>query len=260
VLDNRYALVSSFAESVDDRVAVLLNVPANTGLSKVYDDPNNLLTLSGVVATQGAQGMMSAADKTKLDSATASNTTSALVLRDPNGDFAGRDITAARRVVFPDGSQRMAALHREAAVTIFDLNNTPFATNNGPYPAGFVYVTRAGVPFYLNVVVEDFLNVPLCFEVIMDTPSGSGASYSQLFNVTDSVSLAEQSVGWQAGVQQGRSQGFYLTGTGRKRLQVRLTTNDTNGGATQGRIYRARLIMYPQYTSCGSSGFPACPI
>ncbi|HEV2764755.1 MAG TPA: hypothetical protein VGV38_17375 [Pyrinomonadaceae bacterium] len=56
-------------ETIDDRVAALLIVTPNTGLSKVYDDAGNLLTLAGVSATQAAMGMMSAADKTKLDNA-----------------------------------------------------------------------------------------------------------------------------------------------------------------------------------------------
>lgn len=260
VLDNRYALVSSLAESVDDRVAVLLNVPANTGLSKVYDDPNNLLTLTGIAATQAAQGMMSIADKLKLDAATASNTPSTIVLRDANGDINGRDITVARRIVFPDSSQRLTAIRKEEFIQIFELNAVPFGTNTGSYPSGWIYVGRAGVPFYINLVAEDFLNVPLCFETLQDTPSGSGIGFAQLYNVTDSVVMGESSTPWNGGVQQGRSSSFYLTGMGRKRLQVRMTTNDAPGGATQGRIYMARLVAYPQYANCGSSGNAACPI
>jgi len=119
VLDNRYALVSSFAESVDDRVAVLLNVPANTGLSKVYDDPNNLLTLAGIAATQAAQGMMSIADKTKLDVATNANAPSTLVQRDGNGDFNGRDIQAERNHVFSDGNVKAKAFRSEEFIQFF---------------------------------------------------------------------------------------------------------------------------------------------
>lgn len=54
-------------ETIDDRVNALLAVTPNSGLSKVYDDAANTLTLAGVAATQAAMGMMSAADKAKLD-------------------------------------------------------------------------------------------------------------------------------------------------------------------------------------------------
>lgn len=54
-------------EYIQDVVGALLAVVANTGLSMVYDDAANVLTLAGVAATGGAMGMMSAADKAKQD-------------------------------------------------------------------------------------------------------------------------------------------------------------------------------------------------
>ena len=51
-------------------------------------------TLAIVAATGSVAGSMSAADKTKLDAATASNTVSTIVSRDVNGNFAAGTITA----------------------------------------------------------------------------------------------------------------------------------------------------------------------
>lgn len=50
--------------------------------------------ISLALATTGAAGAMSAADKTTLTNATAANTASTLVLRDGSGNFAGATITA----------------------------------------------------------------------------------------------------------------------------------------------------------------------
>lgn len=55
-------------------------------------------TVSINAATTGAAGSMSAADKTKLDAATAANTASTIVLRDGSGNFSASDPTSAQHV------------------------------------------------------------------------------------------------------------------------------------------------------------------
>jgi hypothetical protein len=58
-----------------------------------------IATVSIAAATGAAAGSMSAADKTKLDSATASNTPNTLVIRDANGRFQASDPVGAQDVV-----------------------------------------------------------------------------------------------------------------------------------------------------------------
>lgn len=60
----------------------------------VNDNNDGTVTLTISDATQADSGLMSPADKTKLDSATSVNTADTLVLRDANGDIAVGDITA----------------------------------------------------------------------------------------------------------------------------------------------------------------------
>jgi len=57
-------------------------------------ESNGSVTISPNLASATDPGLMSSADKIKLDAATASNTASTLVFRDSNGDFAANDITA----------------------------------------------------------------------------------------------------------------------------------------------------------------------
>ena len=109
-LDSRYTKNTDFAEAVDDRVAVLLAITPNTGLQKTYDDPGNALNLAGVAVTQTVMGMMLAADKLKLDGATALATASKIVQRDATGkaNFAAINTTAKsyfgeiNTTVYPD--------------------------------------------------------------------------------------------------------------------------------------------------------------
>ena len=87
--------ISVNTEDVQDMIAAFLSATANTGLSLVYNDATNTLTLAGVAATQAVMGMMSAADKTKLDNATSAATANALAQRDANGDMSVRRLTSA---------------------------------------------------------------------------------------------------------------------------------------------------------------------
>jgi len=107
--ENFDAIDEALTPSVDDTVAPAANVPkgklsgvlgwianrikAITGKSKWYEAPSiNLETVAQHIgsgthpnATQSVAGFMSAADKKKLDGATASNTTNTVMLRDSSG-------------------------------------------------------------------------------------------------------------------------------------------------------------------------------
>ena len=57
-------------------------------------ESNGSVTIAPNLVTGTDPGVMSAADKVKLDASTASNTASTIVFRDSSGDFAANDITA----------------------------------------------------------------------------------------------------------------------------------------------------------------------
>lgn len=59
-------------------------------------ESNGSVTISPNLVNSTDPGLMSSADKIKLDAATANNTASTLVFRDSNGDFSANDITANR--------------------------------------------------------------------------------------------------------------------------------------------------------------------
>lgn len=73
----------------------LLEQVAGTGAIQVTGVVGKSQTISVVAATGSVPGTMSAADKTKLDAATAANTASTIVLRDGSGNFTAGTITAA---------------------------------------------------------------------------------------------------------------------------------------------------------------------
>lgn len=64
------------------------------GTAPIVSSGGSTPTISINAATTGSPGSMSAADKTKLDNATSSNTTSTLVFRDASGNFSAGTITA----------------------------------------------------------------------------------------------------------------------------------------------------------------------
>jgi hypothetical protein len=67
---------------------------SSSPITLTEDTDTGEITISIEAATSTAAGSMSAADKTKLDAATDSNTGSTLVFRDVNGDFSAGKITA----------------------------------------------------------------------------------------------------------------------------------------------------------------------
>ena len=78
------------------RKALYSVTSGTTALSS--SESNGQVTLTIADATTSVSGLMSAADKTKLDAATASNTSSTLVLRDASGNFKASDPLADQDV------------------------------------------------------------------------------------------------------------------------------------------------------------------
>jgi hypothetical protein len=70
------------------------NILAGSTAILISDNGDGTLTLDVAVATTTQKGLMSAADKTKLDNSTDTNTPNTLVERDANGDFSANRITA----------------------------------------------------------------------------------------------------------------------------------------------------------------------
>lgn len=82
------------AEYVQDVVGAILTAAPNTGISVAYNDVANTLTISGVAATAAVMGMMSAADFSKLAASTSAATANAIAQRDANGDASFRRLTS----------------------------------------------------------------------------------------------------------------------------------------------------------------------
>jgi hypothetical protein len=131
-------------------------------------DPENLV-VSITAATTSDPGSMSAADKTKLDAATALATNSTLVLRNGSGDFAAHDITAnkvtglaapsagsdAANKTYVD-SLATGAMRYKGTADASQANPTA-ATGTGTWVTGDTYrVTTAGSAFGFLLNVGDY--------------------------------------------------------------------------------------------------------
>jgi hypothetical protein len=91
--DERWYLRQSGSwKDVSGRLDDLLQAPGATYIL-LTDNGDGTISLDVASATTSTKGLMSAADKTKLDNATALNTPSTLVQRDASGNFAANDIT-----------------------------------------------------------------------------------------------------------------------------------------------------------------------
>jgi hypothetical protein len=257
---NTAALGGGMFESIQDMIATFLGVTPNTGLSITYNDAANTLTLAGVAASGAAMGMMSAADYNTLHAATPSATANAISQRDSNGDVSARDYKPTRQILFPDSSVLTQPRFKEQQIIIFDLE-TAFTTQATPYPGNSVYVTSpSGVAFYVNLNLADFANIPLVFECIgKHADGGLTTTEADLWNVTDNVSVANVKWLHGAGVSIARSAPFTLSGSTRKRFQVKLGIQQQQGSDTAF-IWTARLIAYPAYDTCGGWGQSACPL
>lgn len=100
-------------------------------------------------ATTSVNGFMSAADKTKLDNATASNTVSTLVFRDSNGDTAVRDLT-----------QRNSLQTGFTELTEQAAPSTPSATKTRVYSEafnGFTRIRNLDSTGYISTINRDII-------------------------------------------------------------------------------------------------------
>lgn len=93
--------------NVGDSASVegITDIQAAAGSSLSVNIVGNVATLDIAVATQANKGAMSAADKTKLDGATNSNTNSTIVMRDGSGNFSAGTITASLTGTASNASQ-----------------------------------------------------------------------------------------------------------------------------------------------------------
>ncbi len=95
--DQRYYLrQASTWKDVTGRIDDILS---NTNAVSIVDNGDGTLNIEIANATGSNAGLMSSADKTKLDNSTNLNTPNTLVERDANGDFAANDITAENVVI-----------------------------------------------------------------------------------------------------------------------------------------------------------------
>lgn len=253
----------NFREAVQD--ALLAFFPDAAPFDWTVDDAGNRVALDITTATALLKGLMSAADKGAFDTRTSAATPSTIMTRDASGDTAARDFKPTRQILFPDSSVKTHALRTEQAIDLFALGAF-FGTNVGPYPGTVAVVTGPdALPFFVNLKAEDFANVPLVFEAVLqydNTNNSNGTLQAQLYNQTDAAILATVATIWPAAAVVGdavvvRSTAFTLSGSGRKRVVVRL------GGQVAGvlaRIWRARIIAYPAYSDCGGPAQSACPI
>lgn len=134
-----------------------------------------------------------------------------------------------------------------------------------------IVLTRAGSPVYrsasggytqssyepayqLYVDAGRWANIPLSFEVDYSINNISGG-FVELWDDTAGVMLTRVFRSWGGTYNQraARSQVFTLSGTGVRRLIVRLSTVGLVGSTATGyNLYRARLIANPAVTNCGS--------
>lgn len=268
-----FALDSEF---VQDMIAAFLQVAGSTGLSLSYNDVANLLTLAGVAATGSVMGMMPAADKAKLDAATANNTASTLAMRDSSGNVRHNEARVDSGVRYmADNSSRRSAFVREDFYPLIEVNSpvgfhgaavgvyeevkrvaAASAPNSSVSPA--VVSVNVAPTFDCYIDPADCANVNFKFEAYAlhtaTQPPVNAAnvwgSDLQLWNATDGVQLAVLSWNWlEVAIDANnskRSTLFTITGSGYKRLVVRARNNTDNGNALF-EIWRARLVINPSF-------------
>lgn len=255
--------IANITEQVQD--ALLLFFPDAAPFDWTVNDVGNYVALDIATATTLLKGFMSAADKAKLDASTSANTASALVQRTSNGDFNGRDIKAERNHVFSDNSIMPSAARVEEIVEIINLQ-TNFNIGAG-VPGETVVAAHSAIgsgshQIEIHIRVEDYTNIPVCLEAVCAPNVAGGSVQLQLYNATDGIVLASisKSTAQDPTPRVGRSAVFNFTGTGRKRLVLRgHSSNDSVGGCVTA-LWRARLILNPNFSTCGMDALAACPV
>lgn len=168
-LAEAWALIDGFttnfqnlSETIDDRMNANTTVTENTGIQRTYNDAGNLFTWAGVAATQAAMGMMPAADKVKLDNATAAKTGDRLSMRDANGDINFRRLTAtegASPYSFSEPRAGQFEMHNASEATgvisvVSSTGNGNQTNRAGRFISRFPSGSNAGTAIGVDVLVE----------------------------------------------------------------------------------------------------------
>jgi hypothetical protein len=112
---------------------------------QLTDNGNGTLTLDILTATQSDKGLMSSTDKTKLDSATSSNTASTLVIRDSSGDFAANNVSGNSFIIGETQNGSTPTTHAASIAYVnsvmtsgIKLKGNIDCSTNPNYPVGIV--------------------------------------------------------------------------------------------------------------------------
>lgn len=131
------------------------NILAGSTAIQLTDNGDGTLDLDVALVTQSTKGLMSSADKTKLDNATNTNTASTLVERDVNGDFSANDVTGNSFIIGETQDGTTPTTHAASIAYVnsvvtsgMKLLGTIDCSLNPAYPAATVgdsyYVSVAG--------------------------------------------------------------------------------------------------------------------
>ncbi|RLC09883.1 MAG: hypothetical protein DRI24_21115 [Deltaproteobacteria bacterium] len=131
------------------------DIISNTTALQVTDNGDGTLNLEILNATQSTSGLLTGADKTKLDNATDAATPDTLVLRDVNGDSSHNNLTVAEELIINkaiDGTTSVNAAVTKAYVDNLVTSGIKFlgtidCSVNPDYPAavtGDAWVAQPG--------------------------------------------------------------------------------------------------------------------
>jgi hypothetical protein len=133
------------------------------------------LSIANVVAA-GASGLMTGADKTKLDNATATETPNTLVLRDANGRFKAANPSADLDVANKS--------YVDAARQGLDVKASVRLTTNAPLPA-YSYDSGVITGASAGVLLIDGVQPGNNERVLVKDETGLNAPYNGIYDVTD---------------------------------------------------------------------------
>jgi hypothetical protein len=148
---------------------------STTALTTSESNGSVALTIADVVAA-GASGLMTGADKTKLDNATATETPSTLVLRDTNGRFKAANPSADLDVANKS--------YVDAARQGLDVKDSVRLATNDVLPA---YSYDAGVitGASAGVLLVDGVQPSNGERILVKNETGPNAPYNGIYDVTD---------------------------------------------------------------------------
>lgn len=155
----------------------VLNAVTSGTTALVSSESNGTITLTiADVVAAGASGLMTGADKTKLDNATATETANTLVLRDANGRFKAANPSADLDVAnksYVDGARQ--GLDVKASVRLATNAALPAYT----YDSGVITAASAGV------LLVDGVQPSNGERILVKNETGGNAPYNGIYDVTD---------------------------------------------------------------------------